>query len=99
MNVIDIIFPLDSPKCPGVGYKALGATHTCLKANYDSKTKLDAEGECVKDDGFLVQIDSAIKHSEVSKFIQRESLPGMCRNHLTCIYEPNNQITYQINHD
>ncbi|XP_062589134.1 perlucin-like protein [Saccostrea cucullata] len=65
-----IAYTQDIPKC-SVGYEESPfVPDTCFKAHHDQKNKKDAEEECKKDNGFLVQIDSVAKHYAVIQFMQ-----------------------------
>jgi hypothetical protein len=67
-------------RCSDAGYKAssvMSGTCFCFKANYNRRKKRFAEIQCNRENGTLVQIDSAIKHSAISQFIKDETLPGM----------------------
>ncbi|XP_048743028.2 conglutinin-like [Ostrea edulis] len=68
-----------SPKCSDVGYhesNVLSDRCICFRANYDKKTKLEAEVECSKEKGSIVQIESGLKHDAILQFIQDETQPG-----------------------
>ncbi|XP_062594037.1 hepatic lectin-like [Saccostrea cucullata] len=68
-------FTKDDITCSDIGYQESNwQKDRCFKAHYDIKTKPEADKECAKDNGFLVQIDSISKHNAVKQFIQ--SLPS-----------------------
>ncbi|XP_062606341.1 uncharacterized protein LOC134268157 [Saccostrea cucullata] len=68
-------FTKDGIKCSDIGYQESNwQNDRCFKAHFDTKTKPEADKECAKEYGFLVQIDSASKHNAVKQFVQ--SLPS-----------------------
>ncbi|XP_061175896.1 snaclec agglucetin subunit beta-1-like [Saccostrea echinata] len=62
--------------CSDIEYQDLTISGTCFKVFSEKKSQHDANAECVKEGGHLIQLTSSAKHGIVHDFIKSMSSPG-----------------------